>query len=481
MKKKLLAVAALLLPLAAAAQSTSERLHISKMNVNKGDTLITLNMTVDPKAYKVGGNEIVTLTPQYVADGDTLSMPPVRIAGRKAWYTEIREGTSTPLTLQRAGKDIPVEYSGTVGYSPLYGSSRFIIKADTANICNCDPARTGEFPAVDINEPPKIDFDKYASHFQYQAPTEDPDKTYDLSGRANIIFKVNKTDIDWSYFSNKAELDTIIKTINAVRDNEYATVEKILLTGYASPEGPYDNNVRLAKGRTAVVLKYVEDHSGFPHNVYEANSVPEDWAGLRAWIVDSSIPNKYDMIAFIDDASIPIAKKNDLFRAKFPQDYPYLLKNVYPLLRHTDYRITYKIKKFYDVDEIAEVFRKNPNLLTLNELYLLSNKYEPGSKDYYDVYMTAAAMYPDSELANLNAAACSMANGNLGTAEGYLNKAGKSAEADYARGILYAMKGEYGKALEILQKAAAAGSDQAAGMIPEVKEAMKPTQSVVVY
>ena len=119
MKKKLLAVAALLLPLAAAAQSTSERLHISKMNVNKGDTLITLNMTVDPKAYKVGGNEIVTLTPQYVAGGDTLSMPPVRIAGRKAWYTEIREGTSTPLTLQRAGKDIPVEYSGTVGYRSL--------------------------------------------------------------------------------------------------------------------------------------------------------------------------------------------------------------------------------------------------------------------------------------------------------------------------------------------------------------------------
>ncbi|MDE6650000.1 MAG: DUF3868 domain-containing protein [Muribaculaceae bacterium] len=481
MNKKLIAMAAILLPIAAAAQSTSDRLHISQMNVNKGDTLLTFNMTVDPKAYKVKSNHIVTLTPQYVSNGDTVPMPEIRIAGRKAWYAEIRENNATPLTLSRAGKSLPVEYSSTVGYTPLSGSSSIIIKADTANICNCKPARTGDFPAVDINEPPVTNFLEYAHNFRYIAPKDTADKIFNLSGRANIIFKVNRTDIDWTYYTNHAELDSILKTINAVRDNEYATVERILLTGYASPEGPYLNNVRLAKGRTEVVRKYVEDHSGFPNYVFETASVPEDWDGLREWIEASSIPNKHEMLAFIDDASIPIEKKNDLFRAKFPNDYPFLLQNVYPVLRHTDYRITYRIKKFYDVDEIAKVFEKDPKMLSLNELYLLSGKYPQGSPEYYKVFMTAAAMYPDSDIANLNAAGCAMSNGNLQAARMYLEKVGHNADSDYAWGMLYAMEEDYSKALEYLKKAAASGSTQAEEVIPEVEDAMAPRQSIVVY
>ena len=70
MKKKLIAMAAALLPMMAAAQSNSERLHISQMSVNKGDSLITLNMTLDPKAFSLKVNDIVSLTPM-LANGST--------------------------------------------------------------------------------------------------------------------------------------------------------------------------------------------------------------------------------------------------------------------------------------------------------------------------------------------------------------------------------------------------------------------------
>ncbi|MDE6740933.1 MAG: hypothetical protein K2J58_01225 [Muribaculaceae bacterium] len=310
------------------------------------------------------------------------------------------------------------------------------------------------------------------------APKDSADKIFNLSGRANIIFKVNKTDIDWTYFSNHAELDSIMKSVNAVKDNEYATVDTIFLTGYASPEGPYANNVRLAKGRTEEVLKYVQTHSGFPRKVFVAVPIPEDWDGLREWIVNSDIPNRHEMVAFIDDPSIPIAKKNDLFRAKFPNDYPFLLQNVYPLLRHTDYRIRYRIKKFYDVDEIEKVFRTNPNILSLNELYLLSSKYEQGTPEYYQVMMTAAAMYPDSEVANINAAYSAISNGNYQSAEQYLSKLAPSAETDYAWGVMYALKGEYSKALEMLRSARLAGNPNAASLIADLENAMKPRVAV---
>ncbi len=474
MKKNIIAMAALMLPIIAAAQSNTERLHISQMSVNKGDSLITLNMNVNPKDFKVKSTDIVTLTPQMVTDGDTVAMPPVRIAGRKAWYSEIREHNATPLTLSRAGKSLPVEYSSTLSFNPLMSQSQIIITSDTISICNCDPARSGDLPVALITNEHRTDFFERVPEFSYIAPKDTADKVFDLSGRANIIFKVNRTDIDWSYMTNYAELDSIMKTINAVRDNEYATVERILLTGYASPEGPYANNVRLAKGRTEVVMKYVQDHSSFPKSVYSTASVPEDWAGLREWIAGSSMPNRDAMLSFIDDPRIPIETKNDQFRARFPQEYPYLLQNVYPLLRHTDYRITYKIRRFYDVDEIARVFAKDPKMLSLNELYLLAGKYPQGSPEYNQVFVTAAAMYPDSDVANLNAAGCAMSNGNMQAARTYLEKVKPSVDSDYAWGALLAMEGDYQGALVKLRKAATAGSKQAEELIPMVEEEMQP-------
>ncbi len=479
MNKTFFAIAAFMLPLMAMSQSSTDRLHISDLNVNKSDTLITLNMNVDPKAYKVKSNDIVTLTPQFVADGDTVDMPSIRIAGRKAWYTQIREHVETPLTISRSGQGEPLAYSSTIGYAPLSGLSSIIIKADTANICNCNPPRSGDFPVVEINEPPVTNFMEYAHNFSYIAPKDTADKIFNLSGRANIIFKVNRTDIDWSYYSNHAELDSILKSVRAVRDNKYATVDTILLTGYASPEGPYSNNVRLAKGRTEAVRRYVEANSSFPHSVYHTASVPEDWEGLRQWLEHSSLPYRDAMIAFIDNPSIPIEQKNDLFRAQFPNEYPMLLQNVYPILRHTDYRIRYRIKKFYDINEIEEIFNTNPRLLSLNELYLLSGKYEQGSPKYFQVFMTAAAMYPDSDIANLNAAGCAMSNGNLQAARTYLAKVRPGAEADYAWGMLCAMEEDYPRAIVYLEKAADAGNEKAAEILPSVRAAMSPRESIV--
>ena len=136
------------------------------------------------------------------------------------------------------------------------------------------------------------------------------------------------------------------------------------------------------------------------------------------------------------------------------------------------------MKKFFDVNEIEQVFETNPKMLTLNELYLLAGKYEQGSPKYYQVYLTAAAMYPDSDVANLNAAGCAMSNGNLQAARTYLEKVRPGADSDYAWGVVYAIEGDYAKALEMLKKAAQAGSKQAADMIPEVEDALSPREQI---
>lgn len=464
MNKILIALAAAALPVMAAADN-SALLNISQMSVNKGDSLITVNLTVDPRAYRIPSDNIVTLTPILASATDTLELDPVRIAGRQAWYNEIRNGLATPLTLSRARKSLPVLYSSTIVYDPAFETSELLIRADTSTICNCRPPREGIVPVARLNYRPI----EPSLTYHYVAPTDSAEKIFNLSGRANVIFKVNRTEIDWTYFGNHAELDTILATINAVRDNPDATVKEIFLTGYASPEGPYLNNVRLAKGRTEAVRDYVAAHSSFPADIYHTASVPEDWAGLRQWIADHEIDNKEAMLAFIDDKTIPEPKRNDLFRARFPRQYPFLLKEVYPTLRHTDYRITYSIRKFYQVEDIRRVFRSNPRYLSLNELFILANSYQPGSPEHEEVFDVAARLYPESTVANLNAANSAMNRGKLEQAERYLSRAGQSPEVDYARGVLAIQRGDLQGAVPLLQSALRGGVKEAREALDEIE------------
>ena len=84
----------------------------------------------------------------------------------------------------------------------------------------------------------------------------------------------------------------------------------------------------------------------------------------------------------------------------------------------------------------ARVIREKPQHLSLNEMFLVANTYEPGSQDYNDVFEIAVRMYPNDETANLNAAVIALGKNNLDDAKRYLSKAGTSAEAQNARAVL---------------------------------------------
>lgn len=458
------------------AATNHERLNIDLLDVLKSDNALTVNMTVNPKNFDVKSNDIMVLTPAVISGTDTLRMKPVTVAGRLAWYHEVRNGHSSDPALLRSGKGEPYSYSATVPYSSWMENSTVEILTATSSECNCEPPVNENVPVAALDFRPR----RFNPVFSYVAPLDTAEKRFNLSGRADIRFIVNRTNIDWNYADNYSELESILKSVNAVKDNPDASVNSILLTGYASPEGPYANNVRLAKGRTEVVKEYVRKHSSFPQSVYHTSSVPEDWNGLKEWLKGSSLPQKQAMIDFIDDPNVPVAEKNERFMKKFPSEYPFILKNVYPSLRHTDYQITYTVRKYLNVDEIRKVMRTNPRNLSQNELFLLANSCTPGSKEYDEAFDLAATLFPENATANLNAANSAMNRGDLAAAAKYLDRAGNSAEADYARGILAALNGDYAKALPLFEKARAAGIKGAKESIEEINRLRNSSGNVTI-
>lgn len=272
----------------------------------------------------------------------------------------------------------------------------------------------------------------------YIEPQAEKEKSRHLSGKAYLSFLVNKTDIRRDYRNNAAELSKVEETINVVRKDPNTTITHIDIHGYASPEGSYQSNARLAEGRAQAFKDYVQQLIDLPAGIFSVASTPEDWDGLIAAL------DNPELLAIAQSDADPDAKERQM-KQRYPTQWKQLLADVFPALRHSDYYVSYTIRPF-TVEEARDIIRTKPQQLSLNEMFLVANTYAPGSEDYDEVFETAVRMFPDDETANLNAAVIALRKDDLTTAARYLTKAGNSAEAQNARGVLAAKQGHYADA-----------------------------------
>ena len=293
----------------------------------------------------------------------------------------------------------------------------------------------GKKKPVELPPPPVVK-EIYQPHYQlaYVTPQAEQEKTRQLSGRAFLDFVVNKTDIRPTYRGNAAELAKVLQTIDVVRRDTFTTITHISIHGYASPESPYQHNAYLAQARAEAFAAYVQGLISLPKNLFTIKSTPEDWEGLIEK-VDGTKLMAEGAHALIRDSIMDPDEKERQLKKQYPREWRWMLDSIFPALRHSDYEVSYTVRPF-TVEKAARVIREKPQHLSLNEMFLVANTYEPGSQDYNDVFETAVRMYPNDATANLNAAVIALGKNNLDDAKRYLSKAGTSAEAQNARAVL---------------------------------------------
>lgn len=275
-------------------------------------------------------------------------------------------------------------------------------------------------------------------------------------GKAYIDFPVNEIVIHPTYRKNPTELMVIRKTIDRVIIDSTTTITSITIHGYASPEGSYKNNTRLAKGRSEALRKYLRELYYLSDTIFTVESTPEDWEGLRRYVTGSDMADKEVMLGIIDSSLAPDSKDKRLEDINGGKPYAFLLKEVYPSLRHSDYTVSYTVRSF-DVEEGKKLIYTRPDLLSLNEMFYIAQSYGEQSEEYKKVFQVAVRQYPDDPVANLNAACIAVENKQLVHAKYYLTKAGDSPEAIHARGVLAAIEGDYAQAKQLLMQSSAKG------------------------
>ena len=453
----------------ATAQTTVAGASAQDVRMAKNGDYISVDMLLDLQNLEVGTNRAVLLTPVIKNGNDSVELVSVGIYGRNRYiYYTRNKGMITgeeEMSYKASEKPQQISYNTVIPYKEWMEGSSLVLNRKDYGCCS-DILANADGMLVDKYRTP---ITEYAPVLLYVHPKAEEQKARSLSGTAYVDFPVNITEIRPQYRNNVAELGKIQNTIDSVNNDKDITIQKVSIKGFASPEGSYALNERLAKGRTASLEKYVQELYNFEKGVIATSYEPEDWAGLRKYVENSSLENKDAILAIIDGNDTP-DRKDWTIKTKYNNDYQHLLAYCYPALRHSDYKIDYVIREFTSIDEIKEIMSTSPHKLSLEEFHRLAQEYEAGSEEFNNVFETAVKMYPKDEIANLNAANAAMERKDLVSAEKYLAKAGNTAQAVYARGNLAAMQRNFTAAAELFRQAQQAGINEAAAALEQIDE-----------
>ena len=446
-------------PCALQAQTDSPRLAdnsivVENKKVEQTDHNLVVDLTLNMDSLHLRSNQRLVFTPIVRSTGgQERTMPQIIANGRKQdisykRYAHKDYPDDAQVVRRKNGTAQSYEYNAIVPYEEWMKNADVVIAED---LCGCGNVEEQDQTVIQRLRTP---------YMAYLRPKAEARKARTEEGRAFIDFPVDKTTLYPDYRNNPRELDKIVNTINLVKEDKNVSITGIEIHGYASPEAPYNYNARLAEGRAKTLTDHVRRLVNLEDRLFKVTSTPEDWDGLREAVLSSNLEHKQEILDIIDDNKLTPDTRERKIKSNYPKEYRFMLDTYYPALRHSDYVVSYTVRPF-SVEEAKDILRTKPKQLSLEEMYLVAQTYEPGSDEFNEVFQTAVHLYPEDETANLNAACAEIERGDYKAASRYLAKAGNSPYAAHARGVMAMKQGNDDEARRQFTIAAQGGVKEA--------------------
>lgn len=442
-------------PMAAQTQCKDAKLAgktvtVKNVRVENTENNMVVNLDLNMDSLDLPSNMRLVFTPMVTNNTEQRLMPQIVVNGRKQEISYKRKGykdfADNAVVVRRKNNTAQtLHYSAVLPYEKWMKNADVVVAED---LCGCG----------DIKDQNTVALKRMRTPFMpYMRPEAEARKVRHEQGRAFIDFPVDKITLYPDYRNNPRELDKIVNTINLVKNDKNTSITNVEIHGYASPESPYEHNAYLAENRAKTLKDYVRKLVNLDDKTFSVTSTPEDWEGLREYVAKSNLENRDAILKLIDNNTLDPDAKEWKIKSTYPADYRVMLDSWYPALRHSDYVVSYSVRPF-SVEEAKEIMKTKPQQLSLEEMFMVAQTYEPGSREFNEVMATAVRMYPDNPTANINAACTRMELGDLEGAKIYLDKAGNSPEALHAKGVLAMLEGKNEEARQLLQKAKEAGA-----------------------
>lgn len=211
---------------------------------------------------------------------------------------------------------------------------------------------------------------------------------------ADIMFLINMANVRANQLNTDA-MTELQKELVAANGDTARVIQEINIKSYASPDGSYDFNNKLAGDREANTKTYLQGQLKkdkiTEFGELTAQFTAEDWEGLQQLVSQSNIQDKDLILSVLSMYQDPEQREQEL--RNLSNVFESLADEILPKLRYS--RITASIDVIGKSDsEINSLFDTNPSALSVEEILYAATLTDDNSRRL-KIYETAASLYPN--------------------------------------------------------------------------------------
>lgn len=446
----------------------------------EGDGMLTVEFTADIVGQAVSRLEAIRVTPKLITTTNSIELPGLLVVGsnkRKVlnrWSKISNRGggemfeVPVDIVYAKPKGEQSLNYRAQTHYQEWMDSARMVLYIENIKAANQSYTfivALSDMVKLAAYEPYKVDF-----AVNYIVPDAEP-KKHKKEGRAFIDFPVGRSEIIPSYRRNPEELREVHGTLSKLSDNPDITVNELFIEGYASPEGSHGINQRLSRDRADAMKQYIVQNFNLsipPHQI-SVTSAGEDWDGLRAAVLASSLPARDRVVQIIDNTP-DIGQRKARIRL-LGGVYNTLLRDFFPQLRRVEYLVNYTIKDYSVAETKPLLEHYDFEMLNQREMFDVAMNYGEGSSEYERILLEDIPRnYPDNMAATINAAAAMINRGEYSTAKRFLQRYANSPEVFNNMGVIALVENRLDEAEQYFNMALRQGVVEAGYNLQEVSK-----------
>lgn len=241
---------------------------------------------------------------------------------------------------------------------------------------------------------------------------------------ANIKFLIGQANLRTSELSS-VSIQDLVKILKEINDmQEERALQTIEVSAYASPDGSYDLNEKLAEKRQDVSTGYLEKQLKHIDMQADINTrfTAEDWDGFQELISQSNLQDKDVILRVLSMYQDPEEREQQI--RNMSSVFTEIAEGILPELRRARLIVCYEVIGRSD-DQIMEQYAQDASKLSIEELVYGANMLVEDASVRKQWYETCMKLYPNDYRAYNNMAQLAIMEGNPTAASSWLMKAKK--------------------------------------------------------
>ncbi|MGM9620819.1 MAG: tetratricopeptide repeat protein [Bacteroidaceae bacterium] len=272
---------------------------------------------------------------------------------------------------------------------------------------------------------------------------------------ANIKFLINQATLRASELNNVSvkDLGKILKEIND--NNETRALTNIEVSAYASPDGKYNFNEKLAEKRQNVSSNYLKKELKKIKMEADVDTkfTAEDWEGFQELVSKSNLQDKEVILRVLSMYQDPEEREQQI--SNMSEVYTDIKQSILPELRRARLIVNYEIIGRSDA-QILEQFAADASKLSVEEMVYGANKLVKDDATRQKWNEAIAKQYPSDYRALNNMAQQAISKGDMAAAQNYLKQAQNvnrnASEVNTNLALMALKSGDVAKAETLLAK-----------------------------